>query len=59
MKQFDELISELTPEDIAELLATYKPSKKERYKQALQAATVEPSDSNITTVLLLKARIKL
>jgi hypothetical protein len=53
-KTLDELISDLTPEETAELLTDYKPNRKETYMTALQAARQQPTDRNIIKVLLLK-----
>lgn len=57
MKTLNELLNELTSSETAELLTEYKPSRKVLYRQALQAATVEPTDKNIITVLLLKPNL--
>jgi hypothetical protein len=48
------LLDELTPEETAELLTDYKPTRKELFISALQAARQQPTDENIIKVLLLK-----
>jgi len=57
MKTLDELLNELTPEETAELMTDYKPTRKELYITALQAALAEPTDKNIIKVLLLKPNL--
>ena len=52
-----QLIDDLTEDEKAELLADYRPTKLEAYKQALKAATADPTDGNIITVMLLKVKL--
>ncbi len=57
MKTLNELLNDLKPEETAELLTDYKPTHRELYITALQAARQLPTDENIIKVMLLKMNL--